>query len=649
MTEAPIYIPPDWIENPPEDIQSQAFLLETRAEHIQDKTPEGEVLRFIFEQCKRTYKEAADQVKRQEPQAYFKPSYEQALLLNAWVFGFNFPICFSANRIGKTTAFVFNGILWIFPNNPQWKCFGQYVDHLNRRVEVLPRPNLGNILTLQKFYEEYPELQGDPYHLPTDDCNVAKFEKVISLVPNLFTPAWPEPPMPYGGTIWLGAPDNEFHNTIIRRRWRELLPKSSILKDSDAERKFIVSTASNTNPKTTAHEIICKSYESEETKWSGDAVQGIILSEGFTQDILDEVKNRITNEGFASWDYTPAEPRNTGRKVSLAYKIFKHHEELPLRNFVFVKFSVRSAPEHIIPKEKKADLIRIWEGRAEGKARLEGDFYASSGLVLDKLDREFHCVEWTLQELLANYPNGRFYRGFDAGFDHPSACAWGYLTTNNIWFIYRFYSKRGTTISQRCEDIITLSNNKREKVKTKGNQHIWREVHPNTNSEVFTATPADYHIFKADETTGLSYANQYFNNGLLITESIHTGPEQRGVECNNKLDPNAHKYLAHPTRNVAPGARLFFLVKGWGVAAALDKFDQVFWSRYQAGDLKGEPKDKVQLHGDDELDALCYLVCSPYVWTSHEPRRRTPAENLTAQDPFATLQLEPQPDYVGFR
>lgn len=617
----------DWVENPPEDLESQVFLLETCGEHILEKTPRGETLRFLLDEAKRHYKEALDSLKQNEPQAFFKPSYEQALLLNAWVWGYNFPICFSANRIGKTTAFVFNGILWIFPNNSQWLCFKPYVDEFNRTVEVLPRPNLKNVLNLQKFYEEYPELVGDPYHHPTESCNVAKFQRVMAANPELFEPAWPLPPMQHGGQIWLGAPDNDFHKSIIMQRWRELLPTSSILRDSDADRKFTISTASTTNPKTTVHQIVCKSYESEDTKWSGDAVQGIILTEGFTKEILNEVKNRITNEGFASWDYTPAEPRNSGKKVALAYKVFKHEEELPLRSFVFIKFSVRTAPSHIIPKEKKADLIRMWENQVEGKARLDGDFYSSSGLVLDKLDREFHCLDWTLEELISRHPNGRFYRGIDPGMDHPTSCAWGYLATNNVWFIYRFYSKRGTTIPGRCEDIITLSNNRREKYKTRNNQIQWREVHPNPNSEVFVATPADYHVFKTDENTGLNYATNYYINGLSICESIHTKPEQRVIEANSKLDPHAHKYLAHPQRNVSPGARIFFLTKGYGVAAALDKFDQIFWDRYKAGDLRGEPKDKVPIHGDDELDALCYLVCAPYIWTAREPRRIEPTEN----------------------
>jgi hypothetical protein len=632
-------IRPDWIENPPEDIEGMVFLLDREGEFINEKSPKGDTLRYIFNETKRIYQEALDAVKAAEPQAFFKPSYEQALLLNAWVYGFNFPICFSANRIGKTTAFVFNGILWLFPNNPQWVCFKPYVDHLGRTVEVLQRPKLSNILELQRFYESYPELVGDPMFLPTDEQNIKKFEQVMARVPHLLEPCWPKPPVQRGGTIWLGAPDNEFHKRIIMCRWRELLPKSSILKDNETERYFLISTASTTNPKTTAHQIVCKSYESKDTKWSGDAVLGVILTEGFDQSILNEIKNRIVNDGFASWDYTPAEPRNTGAKVALAYKVYKQEEELPLRSHVFVKFSVRTAPEHIIPKEKRDDLIRMWDGTSEGKARLEGDFYASSGLVLDAINRKFHCLQWDVATLQERYPNGRFYRGLDPGRDHPTACAWGYLSTNNIWFIYRFYSKRGTTIAERCSDIITRSHNRREQFKSRGGQLLWREVHPYPHSEVITLTAADYHVFKDDEQTGQSYALNYHKEGLIITESLHMGPEERGQTANNKLSPSANQFRAHPETNKPPGSQIFFLINGEGIANALDQFDQVFWDRFRAGDLRGEPKDKIQLHGDDELDAFCYLVCAPYVWTSHAPKRREPQELRQISDPFATLQL----------
>ena len=601
------------------------LILHHHADNIRARTPLGDTLRFILQEVKRYHARAVDIVKENEPLAFWKPSYEQALMLNAWIYGLNFPICFSANRIGKTAGFVVNALLWLFPNNPQWTVFQPYRDFKGRLTQILPRPPLRNLLKIQDFYAKNPHYQPDPYQQPYNSRQVATLQLNQSFA-ELLTPAWPRPPIQNGGQIWLGAPDNDFHKRIIMRRWRELLPRQSILKDSEADRMFIVSTASSTNPKTTAHELVCKSYESEETKWSGDAVQGIVLTEGFTQDVLDEVKNRVTNEAFMSWDYTPADPRNTGKKVALAYRIFKREEELPLRSFVYLKFSVRDAPPHIIPDEKKQDLIRMWEKRDAGKARLEGDFFSSSGLVLDALNRDFHCLDWTLDELLSRYPGGRFYRGMDPGFDHPTSCAWGYLSTNNIWFIYRFYSRRGTTISQRCQDIIALSHNRREKTLSKNGLTFWREVHPNPNSEVFVATPTDYHTFKQDETTGLAYSEQYFKEGLIITESTHMGPEDRAIRANNLLDPNANPHIAHPRTNTAPGSRIFFLTHQPGVANALDKFDQLFWDRYKGGELRGEPKDKVPLHGDDELDALCNIVCGPYVWTKHEPRRKEPTE-----------------------
>lgn len=643
---------PDWVENPPDDIETRILLLDQNAEFIQESSPRGETLRFLFNECKVYHQDALTAVQYNEPQAFFKPSYEQALLLNAWFWGINFPICFSANRIGKTVAFVFNALLWIFPNNPQWLCFKPYKDYLGRYVRVLERPALKNILKLQEFYLSNPELVGSLYKQPEEDCNVAKATLVRQNLAQsqLLSPAWPYPPIQKGGQIWIGAPDNEFHNSILRKRWRELLPKASILKDSDADHKFHVTTASTTNPKTTAFEIISKSYESEDTKWSGDAVTGVSMTEGFTQDILDEVKNRLTNESFASWDYTPAEPRNTGKKVALAYKVYQGHEELPLRSHVFVKFSVRTAPEHIIPKEKKADLIRMWEGRDAGKARLEGDFFSSSGLVLDSLDRKFHCLNWSLAELLARYPGGQFYRGLDPGFDHPAACCWGYLSPNNIWFIYRFYSKRGTTISERCSDIIALSHNAREPISSKFGQKHWREVHPNPDSEVFIATTCDYHAFKTDETTGLSFSHNYINEGLIITPSIHMRPEERATKANDSLNPHTHIHIAHPLTNKPPGAKVFFLINGHGVANALDRFDQLFWDRFKSGENRGEPKDKVPIHGDDELDAFCYLVCSPYVHTRFQPRRHEPKENLEKESPWGGLKfaLDARTQPVGF-
>lgn len=618
--------PPDWIENPPDDLETIVGILDIHADDINEKSLKGETLRKLLKTARKHHEKTVAAVKDNDPQAYFRPSYDQALLLNCWVWGITFPLCFAANRIGKTSAFVFNGVLWIFPNHGGWKCFKPYTDDQGREVYILERPKIDYLQDIQDYIKTKPELMGDPYKQPYEQPNLEKFQQLRRDLPRQFQSCYPLPPIQTGGQIWLGAPDNDFHRLIIMPRWRSLLPKP-LLKDSDSDRVFIVTTRSETNPITTAHHIICKSYESEDTKWSGDAVQGIILTEGFDQSVLDEIKNRVTGNAFASWDYTPAEPRNQGKKVNLAYRVYKGEEQLPLVSFPFLKFSVRNTPDFIIPANKKADMIRMWEGKEAGASRLDGNFFASSGLVLSSIDKPFHCItNHTIATLQLLFPNGRFYRAIDPGWDHPTVCVWGYLTQQNIWFIYRVYVKRGATIAERCQDIIRLSHNERESF-TRSGQTFYREVHPHKDSEVFNLTSIDYHTFKDDEVSGLSYANQYINEGLIVTESTHMKPEERATKTNTLLDKNAHPYLPHPITNIAPGSRIYFLMQGEGVAAMVAKFDDLFWDRLKSGENRGEPKDKVPIHGDDELDGLSYLTCGPYVWTTWQPTRREPRDS----------------------
>jgi hypothetical protein len=629
---------PPWWHNPPEDPLQAVLLIQTRAHLLKSTTEEGHALRRLFFKLKEKFNQLLLDLRLQFPMAFWKPSYEQSLLLNAWVWGFNFPICFASNRIGKTTCFVFNALLWIFPNDPNWIVFQPYTDHLGRVVQVLPRPRLEAMVPLQKFFEENPSLAGNP-NLPfnsgdRDDptSNYHKFVLAQKECPGYYRPVYPSPPIQYSHTIWLGAPDRDWHKDTMMKIWRSLLPKSSILRDSDQDLNFRISTQSSTNPIPTTVEIQCKSYESKDEKWSGNAVQGIMLSEGFSEEILNEVKNRLTPTSFASWDYTPIEAINVGRKVQLAHKVFKGKEELPLRHHVFTKFKVADAPEHIIPRSKREDMIRNWTGKAQGKARIEGEFFSSSRQLVASLDRPFHCLTWTLEEFRNRYPTAQLYRGMDPGYDHPTAVAWGALLPNHTWVIYRFLSERNLTIPQRAEKIIEWSHNLREKIPL-GTDYYYQEVHPFSDSEPIIATATDYHAFERDPTTGLSYSINYAREGLVIAESVHMSPENRVMELDRALDKTAYPFHAHPIIGRPPGSRLYFLINEPGVAEALDQIESLYWDMYQGGPHKNQSKDKVPTHGDDELDALCYLVAAPYRYIhGFQPNIRLPKDS------------EPEPD-----
>ena len=533
------------------------------------------------------------------------------------MYGVTFPICFASNRIGKTTAFVINALLWLFPNDPGWLVFQPYTDHLGRYVQVLPRPPLRALLHLQEWYTEFPDLAGDPRQSMQSFHNYPRIVTSQSQAPGLFRVAYPAPPIQKDVSIWLGAPDKEWHRSIMMRRWKDWIPPSAIETWNVTECFFRLNTRSTTNPKPTRIEVACKSYESRDEKWSGDAVTGIMLSEGFSPEILSEVKNRVAPDAFASWDYTPVEARNVGRKVQLAYKVYQGKEQLPLRSHVFTKFRVADAPEHIIPKSKREDMIRMWTGKDEGIARIEGDFFANSRVLLSKLDRKHHCLPWSFEDLRRHIPNGLLFRSLDPGYDHPTACCWALLAPNNCWYVYRFMSQRGLTIGERCRRIIELSGNGRERVTPNPKQpHLFyhREIQTSDKSEAYVATVADYHVFTTDQTTGQSFAIQYALEGLPLTESVHLSPEARATQLDSKLDARSYPYSAHPIFGKPPGSGVYFLTNEPGVADALDAMEALFWDTLLAGPNKGESKDKVPTHRDDELDALCQLTSGPFYW-----------------------------------
>lgn len=640
--DLPDTVQKNWWDFPVVSIDRALEILTARAPYIQTITEEGFKLRDLLAWLEGKHKEETLKVKEIYPNAYFVLSFEQALLHNCWWCGINFPICFSANRIGKTAEFVFNGICWVYPNNPDWLCFKPYDDYLGRPVHVLERPPIENVLRLQSILKERPDLAGDPYQSHTDEKsgNSLKFATLQKMHPEIFRRAWPAAPVTKGGTIWLGAPDNKYHKEIILKLWKRMLPQPSIIQWSESDLNFTINTIESGNPRPIVVNFTCKSYESEDTKWSGDAVLGIILTEGIEQRVLDEIKQRIIEGGFISWDYTPYEAANVGKRSALAKRVYEKKEELPLQPFVFTGFSARNAPEHILPANKKADLIRMWTGRKQGDARLDGNFFTTSPAILSKLDRPFHCLSWRKQELFERYPSGQLFRSVDPGYDHPTCCGWFLLSPQNVLFCYRFLSRSGLSISERCKVIIEMSNNIQAKKyfsQKSPEDFIQIECHPSPDSEIYNATILDYHNFKIDETSGRPLQVRYINEGLPVTPSATIRDADRAQEIDKFLDKVP--YYTHPVFGQTPSARLFFLINEPGVADALDVMEELFWERYKSGDQKGQPKDTVPQQGDDELDVLGQMCVAPIRWTPYHPQRVELPDNYLLEEKFATLQM----------
>lgn len=603
----------------PESLEGCVSFMEKHHHLINNQTPEGEIVREVHARLKETGEAELSKAKENNPLAFLVVSYEQSVKLNSWIWGINFLVDFDANRIGKTAGAVFNGELWMFPNNPEYKIFEPYHDEWGRLVHVLQRPNIEKFLMLQDFLDRHPEMRGDPLKGLDDPDNAEKFANLQKRVSAAFKPAWPEPPISYKKNVmWLGAPDADYHKNIIMPEWRKWLPKEAVVRDSDHDKSFTIEIHFMTrfgSKRMIEWEIICKSYESKDTKWSGAAVRAIILTEGITKTILSEVRQRFQGESFASWDYTPYEARNTGAKSSLAHKIYQRKEELPLRSYVWSGFGIERCPSFILPEKKRNDLVRLWKGKPQGEARIYGRFYSDSPQALSNLDREFHCLTWTKEELFCKFANGLLFRGLDPGYDHPTVCVWALLSPNNDWYIYRIWSQSGTSIGERCRKIISLSGN--EPIKYKfgpgPDDYIIKECNTLPTSEKVITTIADYHMFKEDEVTKKPYVRNYTNEGLVCKESITMRPKDRANEFNKLLEKN--NFRKHPERNCTPGSRVYFLINEEGVYEGFEKLENLFWVRYLQGEHVGEPRDELQSHEDDEFDASAYVVLSPFRWS----------------------------------
>ncbi len=606
---------PAWLTNPPTNLTERVQVLQDTAGQYTHDSPEGVMLARMMRLVEEEMSEIEQAQIAECPPAFFVPSYEQALVLNAWMYGIDFLCIYASNRIGKTTVEVMNWILWAFPNDPEWMIFQPYTDEWGRKVQVFPRPSFASVIKIRDWTKKYGWV-ADPDLPPYDPINVEFLQNLQKHDPLILTLQFPRPPWDRSGVLWVGAPDQVHHEQIIIPLWEKYLPKGSVTRISYADREMTI-VIKPTEGKEIIWEWVGKSYEVKDTKFSSGAVDAIILTEGVSWKIFKELSLRFKEPSFGGHDYTPYDAANQGEASALARSIHLRNDPQkmwPKSYHTFVGFSVAKTPDHILPTYKKEKMIAQWANTDEGKARLNGEFYTSSGLVVSSLDKERHMLPWDLKDLLEKFPECKLYRGLDPGIDHPTACAWAAINKHHQMFVYRIVSRRGLTVRQRCELVIKKSGNKIEP--HPDNEQMRVEVLVDANSERIEQTFMDYHAFSTDENSGQSRALNYILQGLQVTESTTQGPEDRVDALNDKLAPS--KFLPPVSKRdeeTGEGCRVYFLMKGEGIKETIAIWDEMFWQTYMAGDKKGLPKEKVPTHGDDELDAVCYVTGSGIRWT----------------------------------
>lgn len=591
-----------WYQQDPEDISLEAanFILSdpTSKEHFPVQ------FAALLTAIKRKVSDLQKVAQEQNPLAWVQPSFEQSLKLNCWIWGVDYIVDFDANRIGKTANAIFNALLWLFPNDSDWKMFKSHTDHKSRTYKILQRPPISALEHIRDVIKEQrlapnPRL---PYDAPE---NIDAYNIIATNLNQWLRDKEFLSPNPRSRKIWAGGPDTDWvTKEVLMPEFLKWCPKHYIESTSVYEARIILKW----KVKDKAHDvtILFKSYDSEDTKWSGGAVDGIILSEGVPKDIFNEVRQRYKYPAFGSWDYTPYEPRNTAGKSALAHSVFKDPTKLPLNPYIFSGFGVYDAPSHILSDAKKSDLITMWKDDPQGDARLKGIFYSSSPVVLKNYDPSIHCLKMSFQELRQKWAPKPLilFRGIDPGWGHVTSCAWMALAPDNSKYIYKFYARSQRSIEERCEDIITLSENTR--IRHPKHPQLWQEKVTSKDTAI-RITYIDYHTFKTDEITKRPFSYNYINNGLLVRPSITYGPKERATILNGALLPQAH--LPHPETKKPPGSKIYFLINEPGVAEALNKMSNLFWLTFEKGEKRGLTKDTVQDYDDDELDAACYVLC----------------------------------------
>lgn len=590
-----------WYQRPPESIS-----LQEANEILSDTENRAQFPNQFANLIQRVQDQIAllkEQSKRDNPLAWFQPSYEQTLKLNAWIYGVDYIVDFDANRIGKTAVGVVNALTWLLPNESDWVMFQPHTDKFKRTFRTIPKPPISTMKGIRAALEA-KGLKGDP-KLPFDHPeNLEAYKCTLN-----YLSTHPNPkPNASRRTIWVGGPDNEWNEKNIVAEWKKWTPKHNLESSSTYNHEMVLTYPQPLNKiypegKVT---ILFKSYDSDDTKWSGGAVDGIMMSEGIPLSIFSEIRQRYKYPAFASWDYTPYEPRNTAGKSKLAHDVFKGKEPLPLTPYVFSGFGIEKCPEYIMDADKRNDLIKNWAGKPEGDARIKGIFYSSSPIVLKNYDPELHAIHISLQELRKLYAPKPLilFRGIDPGWGHVTACAWMALAPDNTRYIYKIYSESQRSVEERCTDIINLSGNKR--IQHPKNPKVFQE-HITHADNLIRISWIDYHTFKTDELTKRPFAYNYINNGLVVRPSITFGPKERAQLLNDMLQPQAH--LPHPIKLKPPGSKVFFLVDEPGVALALQKMENIFYQTFEKGEKRGLTKEAIQDYDDDELDAVCYVTC----------------------------------------
>lgn len=583
---------------------------------------------------------------RENPLAFFIPTYEQAEFLNAWSpefdpvkapEGYNSICNMGGKRSLKTTSAVVNALLWVVPNDPEWSVFQEHEDPFGRgKYRVFRRP-------IYDHWQRTGRMACERDEPPVQDA-----------------------------IIWHGCPDEQHWKRKIEKQYRRWVPMRYIKRHQDGK-TYVWNLSERYFDTKWNVQFVGMLYKSDIHAWGGDELFMVVFDEGPPREVVDEVVARSRN---ITWAYTPNEPANVKDRVQVARAV--HDGSLQLIGQTYVmKSDMRKVPDRIIPTKelKKREATLKTRGEA-GEAAMAGGFYDNSPRVIDLFCRDRHALpitgemasrairgKWTPEELkrtpwITKFEGANILRGFDEGFAHATACVWNALLKTGEQVFFRLFSRSATTIKERVERIVEMSGNTlkeitpefsiREQAQIQIAQIYSRELaadakreqatgdkvrrfHEVHDAELIRKTFGDSKMFKRDPNYLMDdWGSNYSRAGLKLERASSRGPKERCSFLNGMFRANPSRQHLNPAQatDEHPNGYDLYIVSDCidGKASLAERFERYLWETIVGGARKGEFTGEPEKDGDDEIDAAAYSVNHRLRWTPNEEileRRRS--------------------------
>lgn len=385
-------------------------------------------------------------------------------------------------------------------------------------------------------------------------------------------------------TMVIGGKSMDHVESVLLKEYRGLLPPSYV-RDWFSRSKHNFSMADETR-------AVIRTYDQDLETWKSGQASLIHLDEAPPRNVLDECLERT---------------RTTKGKIIISVAIDDADESYlpdaclnPLKyfgtaDFLHFKLGVEDVPTEMYPEEEKSIVYQQYDNTPLAMAVRKGDFAYIGGRWWKNWDPGVHVIpQFKIPE------HWERWRWIDPGIAAPTACIWTALhPKGDALFVYREYYKAGTTIDERCRDIIELSGNHRQRDGDRWVEH--------QSKERYLSSFMDHAEFKQDTITGDGLEQFYFNSGLEVLPWTTLGQEARREVINKWLALDMSKQHFSTHEKGAPRIYVF------------DACTNLIWEAnkktVKKSTERGSTLEKKIMNKDDHLlDALESAACELSYW-----------------------------------